>query len=158
MSAGDRSPAALRRALREHVLATNRHRARVARSLRLHDSELAALDHVAARGSLTPRELRDLLGLSSGGVTMLGQRLERLGYLERRPHPRDRRSHVVKLTPLATERLAAHLGPVDEELDAALGGLAADERARLTAVLGQATAIVERAAAGARGSAVRAPA
>jgi DNA-binding MarR family transcriptional regulator len=139
------SAAALRAALRDHAFAVEHARTRIARRLGLHPSELAALDHVEAHGTLAPHELRRLLGLSSGGVTMLGQRLERLGQLERRPHPRDRRSHVVALTPRARERLAAERAPVDAELDAALADLSAAERARLARLLADATAILERA-------------
>jgi DNA-binding MarR family transcriptional regulator len=146
MSGAVSGAAALRAALRDHVLAANRHQARVAQALDLHGSELAALDHLAARGPLAPHELRELLGLSSGGVTMLGQRLERLGYLERRPHPSDGRSHVVRLTPRAAELLEARLGPLAAELDAVLAVLGAAERARLAGVLAEATAVVERAA------------
>src|SRR3954452_24656884 len=110
-------PPALRAALRAHTYAVQRTHARVARRLGLHPSELAALDHLAVRGPLAPHELRRLLDLSSRGVTMLGQRLERLGHVERRPHAHDRRSHVVRLTPAARERLERALGPLDAELD-----------------------------------------
>jgi DNA-binding MarR family transcriptional regulator len=146
MSDDEPGPAALRAALRDHALALQHRHTRIARALGLHDSELAALDHLAARGPLAPHELRGLLGLSSGGVTMLGQRLERHGWLERRPHPRDRRSHVVRLTARGARRLAAQQRPLADELDAALGALAPAERAGLAALLADVTAIVERAA------------
>lgn len=48
---------------------------------------------------LRPSELRARLLMTSGGVSGVLNRLEKTGYVERRPHPTDGRSFRVKLTP-----------------------------------------------------------
>jgi DNA-binding MarR family transcriptional regulator len=58
-------------------------------------TEFKAMDHIQAAGRLTPGELADRLALSSGAVTALIDRLERLGWVRREPHPTDRRSVMV---------------------------------------------------------------
>jgi len=56
---------------------------------------LAATDGLSA----TPKQAGDHLGLSTGAMTSLIDRLERRGHLERRPNPLDRRSILLHLTP-----------------------------------------------------------
>lgn len=141
------APDGVRRALRAVVAADDRHRARLSRMLGLHDRELAALLHVADQGPLTPRRLRDLLGLSSGGVTMLAQRLERLGHLERRPHPHDRRSHELVLTRQTARRLAALIVPLDRAIDDVLAVLSRADRARVVRVLERVVETIDQHAA-----------
>ncbi|MGA7173694.1 MAG: MarR family transcriptional regulator [Candidatus Dormiibacterota bacterium] len=72
---------------------------RAARLLGVNRTDLRLLDLLAGRGPLTMTELGRAQGLSSGGVTVAVDRLTRSGYVRRRPHPKDRRSHVVELTP-----------------------------------------------------------
>ena len=73
--------------------------AHMARDLGLTVSEMAACDHLHMDGPLTPGELGVRLGLSSGAVTALVDRLAERGYVERRPNPADRRSVRVSLLP-----------------------------------------------------------
>lgn len=60
----------------------------------------------AREGDLAGRarwELGRLMFLSKGAVTQLADRLERLGYLERRPNPEDRRSLILVETKACEE-------------------------------------------------------
>src|SRR2546423_6062548 len=88
---------AVRSALARKALADARYRGALARVLGLIDSEVLAIQHLAREGALTSRQLGALLRLTSGGTTALVQRLERLGYVERAPNPRDRRSTLLQL-------------------------------------------------------------
>ena len=54
---------------------------------------------------LTPSEISAALLVSSGTLTNRLDRLERKGFLRRIPHPTDRRSTTVELTPSAVEAL-----------------------------------------------------
>ena len=54
---------------------------------------------------LTPSEISTALLVSSGTLTNRLDRLERKGFLRRIPHPTDRRSTTVELTPSAVEAL-----------------------------------------------------
>jgi len=53
---------------------------------------------VGRRGPLTQRQLADALAVSPRNVTGLVDALEDAGFVQRRPHPTDRRSVLVALT------------------------------------------------------------
>jgi len=56
-------------------------------------------------GALTPGQLGRAAGLSSGGVTLVLDRLERAGYIRREPNPDDRRSIIARPVEGALRRL-----------------------------------------------------
>jgi DNA-binding MarR family transcriptional regulator len=62
----------------------------------LHMTDLEVLDHIVIRGEVTPGELVETTGLTSGAMTALLDRLETAGYVERSRHPTDRRKVVVR--------------------------------------------------------------
>jgi DNA-binding MarR family transcriptional regulator len=68
-------------------------------------------------GSATPGQLATELGLTTGSVTAMLDRLARLGYLTRRPDPGDRRKVTVVPTPEAQRRAGALYGPLAEQGD-----------------------------------------
>lgn len=72
-------------------------------------------------GPMSPRAIGARLGLTSGSVTALLDRLERQAYVARRRDPDDRRGVLVERTPIAAARLAS----LDAPLIEALSGLAA---------------------------------
>lgn len=57
------------------------------------------LEYLERFGPQTQRDLGGRLLLTSGAVTLLVDRLERLGLVRRRPHPSDRRATLVELMP-----------------------------------------------------------
>jgi DNA-binding MarR family transcriptional regulator len=92
-------------------------------------SDYEALEALDEHGSLTPGELGTLLSLTSGSVTALIDRLERLGWASRNGHPEDRRKVVVTLTQKAWQIGQDELKAYLEALDAAARQLSNDERA-----------------------------
>jgi MarR family transcriptional regulator, organic hydroperoxide resistance regulator len=66
-------------------------------------------------GPSTPSSLGAGTGLSSGGVTVALDRLQRAGYVRREPNPQDRRSLVVTLVPAAVAKLAGLYEEVELE-------------------------------------------
>ena len=90
------SPSDLLSALRRFGLENDRLDAAVARRLGAPPVEFKAMDHLHEAGALTPGQLGERLCLSSGAVTALVDRLERLGWARREPHPHDRRSVIVR--------------------------------------------------------------
>lgn len=64
---------------------------------------LAALRRSGAPYELTPSNLFAITMSSSGGMTARLDRLEKMGHVERRPNPDDRRGVLVRLTPSAVE-------------------------------------------------------
>ncbi len=66
-------------------------------------------------GASTPTRLAALTGLSSGGVTVALDRLEKAGYVRRKRHPVDRRSLLVTLIPGRLHKLAGMYEGVESE-------------------------------------------
>ena len=66
-------------------------------------------------GPSTPSRLAGGTGLSSGGVTVALDRLEKAGYIRRAPNPADRRSLLVMLVPSSLAKLAALYEGVERE-------------------------------------------
>ncbi len=73
------------------------------------------LDILDQRGSMTAGELARECGLTTGAMTTLLDRLERLGYLRRVPHPTDRRRVVVEMTDKTRRRIEQIYAPVGME-------------------------------------------
>jgi DNA-binding MarR family transcriptional regulator len=78
-------------------------RAALARQAGITESDLDALEHLEAAGPLTQRDLGERLSLTSGAITMLVDRLERAGWVQRGPHPTDRRYTLLELTAKAIQ-------------------------------------------------------
>ena len=93
------TPEALVTALHRFGLERDRFRMALARALGVTVADLDALEHLELAGPLTQRDLGARLLLTSGGVTVLVDRLERAGLVHRGRHPSDRRMTVVKLAP-----------------------------------------------------------
>jgi DNA-binding MarR family transcriptional regulator len=140
------SPLAIRSLLARRSLADTRHRGALAQLLGIADNDVLALQHLAREGALTTGRLGAGLRLTSGGSTALAQRLERLGYVERRPHPQDRRSSLLKLTATAERQAGALYAPLVAELDGIAGALPARERRAVAHYLEQVAAATERQA------------
>lgn len=71
-------------------------------------------------------------------------RMERAGLVERRPDPRDGRSQLVALTPVAMEKAARACQAAAAVNAAALAGLGEEERARFLDMLARVVAALER--------------
>ena len=68
-------------------------------------SDLMALGFIRDQeGMATPTLLGRQLGMTSGATAILINRLEKGNYVERMPHPTDRRGTLLKLGPAADER------------------------------------------------------
>ena len=70
----------------------------------LNRTDMRALDIIGQAGPLAPTALARRLGFTTGGVTTVLDRLERAGYIRRRPDPRDRRRQVVQTTSATAAR------------------------------------------------------
>lgn len=124
-------------AVRAHQRAVDALDEAVAARLGVNRTDLRCLDVLIQEGPLvqeggaTPGELASRLGLTTGSVTAMLDRLSRLGYLTREPDPSDRRRVRVRATPRA-EALAMQLyGPLAEEGAAELAPYDAAELALL---------------------------
>jgi DNA-binding MarR family transcriptional regulator len=133
----------MRRLLYRRDVAVYQHRVALARSLGLTDVEMLALVHLAERGEMAPSALAAILHLSSGGATALVQRLERAGHVTRHPHPTDRRSILVGLSPAIVKRLEEAYAPLEHGMQSVASALGDAERAAVVEVLTQLASLCE---------------
>jgi DNA-binding MarR family transcriptional regulator len=114
-------------ALRRFGLEDDRLDAIVSRRMGAPPVEFRVMDHLTEAGELTPSQLADRLAMTSGAVTAVIDRLERLGWVTRAPNPRDRRSVVIRKAappsgelydPVAArlQRVAEKLSPEEREV------------------------------------------
>ncbi len=104
-------------------------------------ADLQALGELDMRGGLTPGQLAARLGLTSGAVTALADRLERHGLVERVPHPTDRRSTLLCPTDAAKDFGAASYGPLGADMGRMLATFDDAGREAIARFLREATAI-----------------
>lgn len=84
-------------------------------------SDLVANEHIRLYGPLSAKEVAHRVQMGSGPTTVLIDRLVKRGFVERVPHPTDRRSVLVKSLAgesTDTPKLGAFLGLVTAEVDA----------------------------------------
>lgn len=105
----------LTRAVRLFIAGSSLYSQRVAEKLGLHPTDLQFLNVLELLGPLTPKVLGQFCGLSSGGVTVVLDRLEREGYVRRQPNPKDGRSVVVEFSPAKRRKVKAHYDVVEQE-------------------------------------------
>src|SRR3954464_13372474 len=75
-----------------------------------------AFQYLSVRGGATAVELGEHLGVTKQAAVQLVDELEKRGYVERRPHPADRRARVVVLAPrgrACVERVVALWGDIE---------------------------------------------
>ena len=125
----------VRAVLRRLALQHNRWIDALCRHVGISRSDYDALEALDEHGSLTPSELGRLLNLTSGAVTALIDRLEKLGWASRNRHPDDRRKVIVTLTHDAWQIGQDDLKPYHQAIDTAVRHHNKDERALIVGFL-----------------------
>jgi len=92
--------------IRKFIAATIFFNAQAAEKVGLGLTDMQMIHVLQLHGPSTPSRLAAGTGLSSGGVTVALDRLERAGYIRREPNPADRRSLLVTLVPASLVKLA----------------------------------------------------
>ncbi|HEY2196081.1 MAG TPA: MarR family transcriptional regulator [Actinomycetospora sp.] len=131
------------RAVRDLVLAGERFRARAGRRRGLSRSSVTVLTTLFLDGPRGPSALAALLDITTASTTELVDRLEALGHVVRRPHPRDRRKLLVELTDSGSRVVEEIFGSFSARVEASSGAMSAQER---QAVLGFVRAVNENLA------------
>ena len=92
----------------------------MAAGIDLSTTEASVLGHLFHDGAQTPSMVAARAGLTPAAGTSLLDRLEQAGLVARRPHPRDRRSLLVDLTPRGRAAITARFSMFSEDLRHAL--------------------------------------
>ena len=114
---------ALRRSSATGVL----HGQAVARRVGVNSTDLECLDLILMSGPSTAGEIARHTGLTSGAVTGLIDRLERLGLVERTADPADRRKVLVRVREDRIGPIAALYTPLEKAMQALLAGYSREE-------------------------------
>jgi DNA-binding MarR family transcriptional regulator len=114
-------------AMRHSSAAGVLHSQAVARRVGINSSDLECLDLILMKGPSTAGDIARHTGLTSGAVTGLIDRLERLGLVERAADPGDRRKVLVRVRKRAIAPIAAQFAPMEKTMQALLAGYSKDE-------------------------------
>ena len=108
------------RCLRQFIAGSVLYNQQVADRVGLRITDMQCINVIDLMGPSTPGELARFTGLTTGGVTVMLDRLERGGYLKREPNPRDRRSVLVHLNPTKVKKMQAFYGEINQRMAALL--------------------------------------
>lgn len=90
----------------------------VADQVGLHLTDMQCLNVLDLLGPVTPGKLAACTGLSTGGVTVMLDRLEKLGFIRREPNPADRRSLLIHIHAGKMRKVRAYYAKIDVRLKA----------------------------------------
>src|SRR5437660_9785135 len=94
-------------------------------------TDFAALEALLHKGPLTISEIQDKVRLASGSMTAAVDRLEKLGLVERKASPSDRRARVVHLTAEGKRLAAASFERHAKDLEALMSALSQKHKEQL---------------------------
>jgi DNA-binding MarR family transcriptional regulator len=84
----------------------------IGRKLGLNSTEGECLSFLAIKGVSTPTEISRYTGLTSGSTTTMLDRLEKAGFIQRKPNPNDRRGVLIEIS----KKWAQTAGPLVADL------------------------------------------
>ncbi len=116
----------------------------VARSFGITRGDLRAMELVSGDGRLTAGRLADGLGVTTGAITGLIDRMERMGYFRREDDPKDRRKVHVVLTPKAKARERQAFERLGRDTERMLSSYRDDQLALIGDFLRRVRAIVDQ--------------
>ena len=114
-------------AMRRSSAAGVLHGQAIARRVGINSSDLECLDLILLNGPSTAGEIARRTGLTSGAVTGLIDRLERLGLVERMADAQDRRKVLVRVREDKIAPIGALFAPMEKSMQGLLAGYSRDE-------------------------------
>lgn len=119
---------ALRRNMRMLVRNFTRADATVARTVGLHATDLASIELLRiSEEPVTPTQLANYLGISTGSATAAIDRLEKAGFVERVHNTQDRRGIFIQPVPERIEEIARVHDSINVHFDALAERFSDDE-------------------------------
>lgn len=98
-------------------------------------TDFVALEVLLHKGPLTITEIQDRVGLASGSMTAAVDRLEKKGFLRRKPAGNDRRAKLLELTPKGKQTVRSAFDHHAAALESAMKVLNDAERIQLHVLL-----------------------
>jgi MarR family transcriptional regulator, organic hydroperoxide resistance regulator len=109
--------ASLVRNIRYFIAGTILHNQKIADTVGLHMTDMQCLNLLELEGPMTPGTLGKWMGLSSGGVTVMLDRLQKAGFVQRTVNPSDRRSILVRANPRKAHKIHPHYEQINREME-----------------------------------------
>jgi DNA-binding MarR family transcriptional regulator len=106
--------------IRRFIAGTILRNQKIADEVGLRLTDMQCINVLELAGPTTPGELARSTGLTTGGVTVMLDRLEKAGYLKREPNPDDRRSLLVRINPRTLEKIDSYYGEINRQMSAFL--------------------------------------
>lgn len=100
----------------------------LARGLSVDHSGLMVMNVLVGSGPRTPTQLAENLNISTATTSLVLQRLEAAGHIERSEHPNDRRKVVISATPGSTEAVTDLIDPLVSGIARIVSGMDTDQR------------------------------
>ena len=120
-------PAALIVEIRRFIAGAIFFNQRVAERFHLNLTDTQCLNILELTGPATPSQLAAHTGLTSGGVTVVLDRLQKAGFIKREPNPRDRRSILIRTVPSGMERIHPMYNEIHRGMEALMGNFSGKE-------------------------------
>jgi MarR family 2-MHQ and catechol resistance regulon transcriptional repressor len=98
-------------------------------------SDFGVMEALLHKGPLPVNAIGDKVLLTSGSMTAAVDRLERRGWVVRGEDPADRRSRIVRLTDEGHKTILALFAEHERDMEQAVAGLSAEERAEAVEIL-----------------------
>ena len=116
------------RQLQDIAILTRETAQQLGTAMGINQTDLALMEQLITHGPLSPNELAARLAVTTAGVTLVIDRLERAGHVTRVRQQDDKRRVLVHPVPASVAQTYTHIAPMLNGLDAVLSGLSADER------------------------------
>lgn len=101
-----------------------------------HPGQMFCIKALTAHDGITQRDLAELLHVARPTVTVMLQKMEKAGLVERRVDERDQRYTRIYLTEAGWAMHSQIHGILDEMIDSAVGPMPADDQRELVRLLG----------------------
>ncbi|MGP8259641.1 MAG: MarR family winged helix-turn-helix transcriptional regulator [Acidobacteriaceae bacterium] len=131
--------------IRQLIAGTILFNQKIADAAGLRLTDMQCINVLDLMGPSTPGKLAQCTGLTTGGMTVMLDRLERDGLVKRSPNPNDRRSVVVSVNPKPLKKFQAYYDQINRETVAAFAEFSEADLEMAARFLGRLNAIrVER--------------
>jgi len=104
-------------AVRDYGVQLTQFRIAMSESAGFNPTDMECLRVLFLKGVATPSELARYTGLTSGAATAMLDRLEKAGFIERKPNPNDRRGTLITPVKSGAEKMASWFASAREAQD-----------------------------------------
>ncbi len=108
------------RQIRQSIAGSILFNQRVADRFGLLLTDMQCLSILELLGPVTPGKLAEYTGLTTGGVTVMLDRLEKAGLVKREPNPGDRRSLLVRVNPRKLKKISSVYAGISRQVESVL--------------------------------------